>query len=237
MRHSICLLLLTGLLACNAPVHDDIAPTPVPDEPPTGSSAPGFGRSDKRPEGTPFTFPAGITLVSKPQFDEDCRYDARKSKQVKGSGNDVALCVSFSNSTNAPIRVELPPGLIWVAEKSEVSRDVSQNGILVKTVTILVPAHTVQTTWLVAYCINFDRSSTRPGDTFEAQPILSNHPGIKALAQQMTTKKINEEDYAREPTYAERQQLDFVGAAVVDIQVYGKVQPSTQVYLDQLPNT
>ncbi|CCG98165.1 putative lipoprotein [Fibrella aestuarina BUZ 2] len=238
MRSSLYCLLLTGLMACTTSAPNAITPgSGVDVDPlPPASSAPGFGNSKARPLGTPFAFPAGITLVQKPRNDSDCWYEARQAKRIKGAGNAVAFCVSFSNSTNAPIRVELPPGLIWVAETSALFQDISQNGILVKTVTILVPAHAVETAWLVAYCINYDRDGTRPGDTFEAQPILSNHPGISALAKQLATKKINEEEYASEPTAAERQQLAFIGVAVVDVQTYGTVQPSTQAYLNQLPN-
>ncbi|MEZ0610860.1 hypothetical protein ACAW74_20280 [Fibrella sp. WM1] len=236
MRASLYLLLLTGLMACTSPTPESVIPEPEVDPLPPASSAPGFGDSKERPLGAPFTFPTGITLVQKPRADSDCWYEAREKKTVKGSGNAVAFCVSFRNSTNAPIRVELPPGLIWIAEKSGVYEDISQNGILVKTIVVLVPAHAVETAWLLAYCINYDRSGTRPGETFEAQPILSNHPGISALTKQLATKKINEEEYATPPTEAERQQLAFVGVAVVDVETYGTVQPSTQTYLDKLPN-
>ncbi len=231
------LLLLTLLTACKPTASLDSDPTPEEEAPTPQSSAPGFGASKSRPEGTPFQFPAGISLVKKPQFDGDCQSEAQEAKKIRGAGELVSFCLSFSNANNYPVRVELPPGLIWVAEKSEVYEGVSQNGVIMKTVTLLVPAHAVETIWLNAFCINFDRSSTRSRDTFEAQPILTNHAGLLDLARQLSTKKINEDEYTNGPTGAEREQLDFVQVAVVDVQVYGKVQASTQPELDKLPNS
>jgi hypothetical protein len=236
MRLSLYILLLSGTLACTGPAHDSVTPKSDDEGTPPESSAPGFGTSKSRPAGTPFSFPAGVALVQKPRSDSDCWYEAKKNKKIKGSGNAVAFCLTFKNDNAYPVQITIPPGIIWVAEKNESFEDISQNGIIVKTVTLHIPAHAIEATWLVAYCINVDRSGSRPGDTYEAVPILSNHPGIKALASQLATKKINEEDYASEPTAAERQQLAFVGVAVTDVETYGSVQPSTQTYLDKLPN-
>ena len=241
MRKVICLLVLaTSLFACTKPGNNAISPNPTdgPDDPlPPSSSAPGFGHSKSRPEGTPVSFPAGITVVGKPGFDEDCYSEARTQKKIKGSGNAVGFCITFRNTNAYPVRVELLPGIIWVAETNAITQDTSQNGLIVKTVSVLVPAHAVERTWLLAYCINADRSVTHTGDTFNAQPILSNHPGVKALVKQLATKKINAEEYTPEATQAEQAQLAVVGMAVVDIQYYGQVQPSTQPYLDQLPDS
>ncbi|QDK81280.1 hypothetical protein EXU85_22770 [Spirosoma sp. KCTC 42546] len=236
MHNLLYTLLLLGVLACTGPPHDPISPNDPTDETQPESSAPGFGTSKSRPEGIPFAFPAGISLVQKPRVDGDCWSEARKQKKVKGSGGAVGFCLTFSNANDYPVRVEIPPGLIWVAETNESFQDISQNGIIVKTVTVLVPAHAIETAWLIAYCINVDRSGSRPGDSYEIQPIQSNHPGIQSLASQLANKKINEEEYTTEPTTAERQQLAFVQVAVNDVETYGSVQPSTQVYLNQLPN-
>lgn len=241
MRKGIYLLLVAiSLFACTKPANIDILPssTDSPDDPlPPSSSAPGFGNSKSRPEGIPVIFPSGITVVGKPGFDEDCYHDARNQKMIKGSGNAVGFCLTFSNTNAYPVRIELPPGIIWVAETNEITQDISQNGLIVKTVSVLVPAHAVERTWLLAYCINADRSGTHTGDTFNAQPILSNHPGVKALVKQLASKKINAEEYTHEATQAEQAQLAFVGVAVVDIQYYGEVQASTQPYLDKLPDS
>jgi hypothetical protein len=221
-----------GLVACRPAVEPD----PQEDNPTeSASSAPGFGASKARPEGTPFVFPTGISLVKKPGFDGDCLFQARKEKKIRGAGGVVALCLQFSNANDQPVRVQLPPGLIWVAEKNEILQDISQNGILVKTVTVLVPAHATELVWLTLCCLNFDRSGPRLGDTFEAQPLVSNHPGLKPLLQQLSTKKINEEEYATLPTDAERLQLAAVQLAVNDVQKYGRVQPNTQALVDVLP--
>ncbi|MBC7892837.1 MAG: hypothetical protein H7Y12_11525 [Sphingobacteriaceae bacterium] len=228
------LLLLSLLTACKptSSVEPDQNETPAPE-----SAAPGFGTSKSRPEGTPFVFPAGISLVKKPSADADCWSETRKTKKIRGSGGAVAFCLTFSNTNAYPVRVELPPGLIWVAEESLIDQEFSQNGVLLKTVTVLVPAHAVETTWLVAYCLNHDRGITRTGDTFEAQPVLSSHPGLLDLARQLSTRKINEDEYPTEPTLAERQQLAFVQVAANDVQHYGTVQASTQRFLNELPHS
>ncbi|MPR36849.1 hypothetical protein [Salmonirosea aquatica] len=236
MHRIIYFLLFTSLLACTSHDQQNIPPDPDTEGTPPESSAPGFGTSKSRPEGTSFAFPTGIILVQKPRTDDECWSEAKEHKKMKGAGDGVGFCLAFSNSNAYSVRIELPPGLIWVAERNEVYQDIPQNGIIIKMVTVLVPARSVETIWLHAYCINVDRSSSRSGDTYEHQPIVSNHPGIKALAQFLATKKINEEDFSTEPTDAERQQLAFVSVAVNDVEKYGKVQPSTQVYLDQLPN-
>jgi len=221
------LLLLTLLTACKP--NASVDPDPEPDEevPAPEATAPGFGTSKSRPEGTPFQFPAGISFVEKPRYDRDCWNEAREHKKTRGSGEFVSFCLSFSNANTYAVRVELPPGVIWVAEKRELYEDMSQNGVILKTVRVLVPAHAVETIWLVAYCLNFDRSTTRHGDTFEAQPILSNHAGLLDLARQLSTKKINEDEYANGPTNAEREQLVFVQVALEDVERIGKVQAST----------
>ncbi len=130
MRKVICLLLLaTSLFACTKPVNNDMSPNPTDgaDDPlPSASSAPGFGNSKSRPEGTPVSFPAGITVVGKPGFEEDCYDEARTQKKIKGSGNAVGFCVTFSNTNAYPVRVELPPGIIRVAETNEITQDISQ---------------------------------------------------------------------------------------------------------------
>ncbi len=235
MNRLIYSILLASLLACNSRDKYDVMPAVDPDGVPPESSAPGFGSSKSRPEGTPFVFPAGVTLVDKPRADGSCWNQAKEQNKVRGSGGVVGFCLSFSNANDFPVRIDLPPGLIWIAEKNEMFQDISQNGIIVKTVTLHVPAHAIETAWLLTYCINVDRSTGRPGDSYESQPILTSHPGIKALAQQLANKKINVEDYPAELTDAERQQLAFVAVAVEDVETFGTVQPSTQVYLDKLP--
>lgn len=228
------LLLLTLLNACKP--SPNVEPN-LEEIPALESSTPGFGTSKSRPEGTPFVFPAGISLVKKPGADADCWSEARRTRKIRGAGGAVAFCLTFSNTNAHAVRVELPPGLIWVAEESQLDQEVSQNGVLLKTVTVQVPAQAVETTWLVAYCLNHDRSDTRPGDTFDSQPVLSSHPGLLDLARQLSTRKINEDEYPAEPTLAERQQLAFVQVAANDVQHYGKVQASTQRFLNELPHS
>ncbi|MBO0930245.1 hypothetical protein [Fibrella aquatilis] len=242
MKLLLCTLLLLSLLTFPSCQHNsDLTPDGGPDSTDVGvrpeSSAPGFGNSKARPLGTPFALPTGVTVVATPRFDEDCWTEALKKKQVKGSGGLVEFGLSLRNDNDHPVRIELPPGLIWIARTNTTYQDIPQNGLIVKTVVILIPAYTTECVWLLAYCINSDRSVTRTGDTYEATPVVSNHPGVKALAQQLANKKINEDEFSPEPTQAERSQLAFIGVAVEDVASYGTVQPSTQKYIDQLPNS
>lgn len=154
------------------------------------SSAPGFGDSKARPQGTPFVYPAGIRVVGKPTNELDCLNEAVERKTMVGGGGAVHFCFSFQNTTNAVIKLEFPPKTIWVAENLAM-----QNGITLKWVRLVIPAQSTVLFHLNAFCINPSRSPTDFSERYESRPIVSNHPGLDELVQLLTTKKVDYADY------------------------------------------
>lgn len=131
---------------------------------------PGLGFSKAAPTGVEFKLPPGLTLESpivawSPENPVDC--DEKYSDESYGTGDEVRACLIFHNSTNAPITVTLPPGLLLVATNDDV-----QNGIIVQTTTIVVPAGERYFAPLFAYCANEDRSTTGLDDRYELGPVI-----------------------------------------------------------------
>lgn len=137
----------------------------------TGKSlGPGLGRSKETPSGQAFTLPAGLTLENpiiaySPENPVDC--DGKFSDEANGSGEEVRMCLIFRNTTNAPITLTLPPGLMFVATNDDV-----QNGITVQKVAIEVPPGERYFAPMFAYCANEDRSTTGLDDRYELGPAV-----------------------------------------------------------------
>ncbi|MGM9509736.1 hypothetical protein ACS5NO_18520 [Larkinella sp. GY13] len=180
----LCLLaVFLFLLDCKPASREDDSPKP--------RLEPGFGKSKERPVGTPFVWPKGITLIGKPGTDYDCQEEAGREREY-GNGGAVMLCLNFYNTTNQPITIQLPPGLLFISKSGNV-----QNGILPSRVSIEVPAKERYLALLFLYCVNIDRETSTPGDEFEEQPILTRHPGMEQLYQLLANKKANFEDYPK----------------------------------------
>ncbi|GGH29018.1 hypothetical protein GCM10007423_16020 [Dyadobacter endophyticus] len=160
-----------------------IESAPVPDE--VKSSAPGFGSSIRRPEGTPVSFPPGIKVVDSPHWDEHCA--DQSGKLVYGVG-DVGFCIQFSNSFDTPVTVKIPAGAIFISDNTE-----SPNGFIIKDLITTIPAKSSQVLHLMTCSINQDRRARTT--SFEAQPVLTNHYNIPELLSMLESKKINAADY------------------------------------------
>ncbi|SEL03668.1 hypothetical protein SAMN05444354_103369 [Stigmatella aurantiaca] len=130
---------------------------------------PGIGPSTKDPVGTPFEWPAGL-IVKEPidAYDEDhCYRDDQKEREVYGHGGNVRLCLGFTNTTNQPITVSLPAGLIFVSLNTE-----SQNGLLVQVETFEVPPGDQPFfVNLGLQCLNAGRDPGFIGDTYKKGPV------------------------------------------------------------------
>ena len=101
---------------------------------------PGMGHSEVEPEGTPFVLPDGLTVEApikgyNPSEPSDC--DDKYSESKVGQGEQVRLCLVLNNTTDSPITLQLPPGLIFVSR----SRN-TQNGMIAQRISIEVPAKT-----------------------------------------------------------------------------------------------
>lgn len=176
----------------------------------------GFGRSKERPVGRPFAWPAGLHIVGPLITEDECFYDAKRKRRLFGHGAQVQICMNLYNETQAPIRLHLPPGLMFVSKSLEV-----QNGLLITGVTIEVPAQEQFFANLYMICVNTDRDSPSH-DEYEEQALITDHPGLRDLTKLLENKKCNFEDYGGiylEPTAM--RVSDVINFAVHDV-IYGK---------------
>lgn len=131
---------------------------------------PGLDRSDAEPEGLLFTLPDGLTLEQpiagyNDPDPSDC--DNKFEDAAKGQGELVRLCLIFRNTTNRPITVQLPPGLIFVSRNRSV-----QNGMLAQRVAIEVPAGERYFQPLFLYCVNRERQPSSPEENYDMGPVI-----------------------------------------------------------------
>lgn len=186
------------------------------DEDPGFKFEKGFGRSEERPEGLAYRWPDGIRLLDKPGTEDECFEAMHKQKHLYGHGGDVALCLNFYNETDQPIRVNLPPGLMFVSKTIE-----AQNGMLLTGVTIEVPAKEQYFAELFMICVNPPRH-TSTGYEYEEQPIITDHPALRELIASLRNKKCNYEDYGS--VYPNQLALEIgatIATAASDL-IYGK---------------
>lgn len=139
------------------------------DETPSGEDRPGLSRNESAPEGLPFKLPEGLELEEPIKGyhtpdPKDC--DDKYEDEAKGQGELVRLCLIFRNTTNQPITLQLPPGLIFVSR----SRGV-QNGMIAQRVAIEVPAGGQFFQPLFLYCVNSERDPATPEDEFDLGPV------------------------------------------------------------------
>ncbi|NBD07618.1 MULTISPECIES: hypothetical protein [Corallococcus] len=139
------------------------------DETPVGEDRPGMGRDETAPQGTAFTLPTGLELEQpiKGYNDPDpTDCDDKYEDEAKGQGELVRLCLIFRNTTNRPITVQLPPGLVFVSRNRGV-----QNGMLAQRVTIEVPAGERYFQPLFLYCVNSERQPSSPEENYDMGPV------------------------------------------------------------------
>lgn len=139
------------------------------DKNPVGEDRPGMGRNESAPQGTAFTLPTGLELEQpiKGYNDPDpTDCDDKYEDESKGQGELVRLCLIFRNTTNRPIIVQLPPGLIFVSRNRGV-----QNGMLAQRVAIEVPAGERYFQPLFLYCVNSERDPSSPQENFDLGPV------------------------------------------------------------------
>lgn len=218
-------LCITG---CQPPVNPEEEET-TPSA--SASAAPGFGTSRAQPQGQPFVWPTGVTVLGKPKLEYECLVDAVNKKQIYGSGGAVRFCLTLHNANHQPVTVILPPGIIWIAETVTETQAV-QNGILIKSVRILIPASSQLSVMLNAFCINLDRSPTDYGDTYNPQPVITSQAGMLELSRLVASKKINDEELEKPmPTD------DWVTLqeAVHEVEKTGKVSEESRRKLTALP--
>ncbi|RKG95511.1 hypothetical protein D7X32_38855 [Corallococcus carmarthensis] len=163
------------------------------DETPTGEDRPGLGRDESAPQGTAFTLPKGIELEQpiKGYNDPDpTDCDDKYEDEAKGQGELVRLCLIFRNTTNGPITLQLPPGLIFVSRNRAV-----QNGMLAQRVAIEVPAGARYFQPLFLYCVNSERDPSNPDESFDMGPVTQ-YQDFQDLFRLLETKTVTSSNFA-----------------------------------------
>lgn len=145
----------------------------------------GMGPSTARPMGTAYTLPAGLQLKEPIDgFDKfECYRDEQKDRPERGDGGLVRLCLQFTNTTQQPITVRFPEGLIFISLSDE-----TQNGLLLKLETFEVPPGPYSVDLLLA-CLNANRDVTAPGDDYTLGPVTTD-PDVKELLDLVKDKEL-----------------------------------------------
>ena len=182
---------------------------------------PGMGRSGADPVGADFDLPPGLELVSPIMgYDTfnpaDC--DEKYEDRAVGEGELVRLCLVFRNRTGGPLRLDLPPGLIFVSRNRAV-----QNGMLARRVAIEVPAGERFFQPLFLYCVNGERDASNPEAAYDVGPVAGN-PEMVALFRFLKTKDVNASNFP------------IVATAINQLTDFGKLDAWNKSQLDSLPD-
>lgn len=154
----------------------------------------GIGSSKAWPAGRTFEWPEGLAVpeVFHGYHNNDCRRrEKRKPDAERGVGNYVQICLGMINTTGAPIRLELPAGLLFVSVEDD-----TQNGLLINVETFEIPpSDEPYFVRLNLWCANADRSPGGLGDDFNIGPVTED-AGIVALIQTLAGRTITRDDWA-----------------------------------------
>lgn len=175
---------------------------------------PGLGDTEGELTGTPFVLPEGVTLtqtitgtrygysksapaiakkdiksLSNIESEIRLRASSQEVDTVLGAGYFVQLHIALKNTTTKDIEVVFPAGMIIVSNSGNY-----QNGVLLKKVSIKVPAGKDYKIALLMFCGNSGKS---PSSTYETYrwAVVSNSSLIVQLCNMLTKKKINYEDF------------------------------------------
>lgn len=159
------------------------------------TARPGLGPSNEDPVGRPFTLPPGIILQEpiKGYHRDDCRREDEDRHDIEaGNGLYIQICLAFTNTTGAPISVQLPPGLLFVSFD-----DATQNGLVITVETFEIPpGDEPYFVRLRLQCANEKRDPGAYTDTFRLGPITED-PALVALLEQLGDRPLTREDTAR----------------------------------------
>lgn len=211
---------LIGLLALSGCLGDPFS---------SEGSKPGLGNSTAMPTGTPFVLPAGLELEKKPHsysYYEDEYCPDVEEVEIHGSGFLVTLCFLFRNTTQEPIDLVLPPGLIFISESTDL-----QNGLLTELVTVEIPPSTVMPVVVASYCANSSRSAPGGGDLYSIGPITDDPDVLELLAM------LDGLDLPGKSLYASPEEINAittVQAAVWDVTSNGELEETTRAALEAL---
>jgi hypothetical protein len=142
---------------------------------PSSKNKPGLGRSTLAPDGVALHLPSCVKIEKRPNLKF-----APDVSRLHGSSQAFYVAVSFVNTCSQPAAVELPPGLILIAEYQT-----EQNGLLVERTEINVLPTTngtggvpdTTTIYLALNCLNKHRSPPEGGANNEYNISMNGYNG------------------------------------------------------------
>ena len=154
----------------------------------------------------------------------------------RGSGPGyVDLLIPLRNTRSTSVDVTFPAATILVSKAGD-----CQNGVLLKKVTVTIPANSVYHLCLVFYCGNASKSSAGRYDVY-VFGVVSNARALLDLCDRVKNKKINIEEFSRtnsndRNTYSDQaSRLQSIVWNVTDY--YGKLDEEDIKYINSLPNS
>lgn len=227
----------------------------------TPGEIPGLGEKEGELTGIKYTLPEGISQegeitgfsgyygnFSKVNTETQQGFKASISKKraalkadlanntadfTRGSGEYVRLALNLKNSTSSEKRFEIPAGLIIKSRSGHY-----QNGVLLKKVTITIPANSTKLLDLHMYCGNASKSSSSSSEQYDFA-VVTNSRIIHDLINKLKNKKINIEQYNVQEDYSSDywdivDELQDILWALTDSSQ--GLSESELKYLEELPN-
>ena len=148
-----------------------------------GACKTGANAAFANPAGTPFTLPAGIALEG--EMTGDVEVSCGSSAVVERGSDLVSICIGLRNSTNADITVTIPAGLVFIAKDPE-----AQNGIILQSHDLKVPAGEVAYFYFKPFCLNEHCIYGRKEDRYTFGNVVSD-TGLREIIALADTKKID----------------------------------------------
>lgn len=218
------LFLFAGLL-CFALASCEKDDDPKEESPPvdyTPGEIPGLGDADGELTGAPFTLPAGVELIENitGSGDQGGYWDftgsyaanatfiqkdgsvvtralgvqtrAGETRHYFGSGAGyVDLLFPMRNTKSGSVTVTFPAATIIRSQTGD-----CQHGVLIKKVTVTIPANSDYYLCLAFYCGNANKSSAHSNDVYELG-VVSDAKPLLDLCEMVKNKKINIEEFNR----------------------------------------
>lgn len=224
---TIYFFLIAALIGCTAVScgKDDDEPQPQPKDYAPGE-IPGLGEAEGELTGTPFKLPDGVVLTGEITGggDQDGYWNlygessmsyaftakdgtvttrslapktrAGENAHYFGSGSScVDLVIPMRNSRSSSVTVTFPAALILRNDAGD-----CQNGVLIKEVTVTIPAGADYRLHLAFYCGNLHKDTAGSDDRYSLG-VVSDAKPLLDLCDRVKNKKINIEEF--DPTKEE----------------------------------
>jgi hypothetical protein len=135
------------------------------------------------PAGTPFTLPTGVVLEGEMTGDVDPHCSGKSFVEY---GSDlISICVGLRNTTAADITVTIPAGLVFLAKDPA-----AQNGIILQSHDLKVPAGAVAYFYFRPFCLNEHCLFGRKEDRYTFGNVVSD-PRLLEIIGLARTKKLD----------------------------------------------